>query len=301
MRGRFGYFVLFLLVLGYVSVSFAEGVRFVHPPVKLDRTGKKLMKQYADELDRLRAEIRKAAPDVSSMGDMEPRYRLAFAREYLGSDKLDAKLVKGAVLANATPKKLAGFAQKGKKQQKLVEKLLGDVGFMKRMLVAGGAKDGRYGRAMEIYTDILAASDRAGKGIFNYLALGTALEHAEGVVGFDVPTLIDPVKRYLSYEKAYLNGELDPAFKTFNDWECRHITNSNAPDEQLAWGRKMLANYRPDHMLRNDKLQYSMLNKTDLVYKEPEWRTRPKTYQQLLAGGGRCGPYASDIWDSEKR
>ena len=29
----------------------------------------------------------------------------------------------------------------------------------------------------------------------------------------DAPTVVDPVKRYLHYEKAYLDGELDPAFK----------------------------------------------------------------------------------------
>jgi len=50
---------------------------------------------------------------------------LADLAPILSSDKLDAPLVKCAVLVNATPKGLAEFAQQGKAQEELVEKLLG--------------------------------------------------------------------------------------------------------------------------------------------------------------------------------
>jgi len=73
---------------------------------------------------------------------------------YLASDKLDAKLLKCTVLAEATPKGLAEFAQQGKEQEALVAKLLADNPLMKQMLEAGGAKFGKYGRAMEILTAI---------------------------------------------------------------------------------------------------------------------------------------------------
>ena len=55
------------------------------------------------------------------------------------------------------------------------------------------------------------------------------------------------MKRYLHYEKAFLAGELDPAFKNLTAWEYRMVVDCDEPDEMLAWGREMLRNYRPDH------------------------------------------------------
>ena len=45
-------------------------------------------------------------------------------KSLLSSDKLDAKLAKYVVLLEATPRGLAEFAQQGKEQRKLVEKML---------------------------------------------------------------------------------------------------------------------------------------------------------------------------------
>jgi hypothetical protein len=44
---------------------------------------------------------------------------------------------------------------------------------MKQMLVAGGASHGRYGDAMEIYSNIRKASPRTADGMFQRLALAT--------------------------------------------------------------------------------------------------------------------------------
>ena len=60
------------------------------------------------------------------------------------------------------------------------------------------------------------------------------------------------MKRYLHYEKAHLDGELDPAFGDFGTWEYRMVVSCDAPDETLAWGREMLRNYRPD-LIRNNE------------------------------------------------
>ena len=38
----------------------------------------------------------------------------------------------------------------------------------------------------------------------------------------DAPETIDPVKRYLHYEKAYLDGELDPAFERLEHLGAPH-------------------------------------------------------------------------------
>ena len=65
---------------------------------------------------------------------------LAEVEPFLASDQLDANLVKCTVLAEATPRGLAEFADQGKEQEALVEKLLGDDKLMKEMLVAGGAR-----------------------------------------------------------------------------------------------------------------------------------------------------------------
>jgi len=99
-------------------------------------------------------------------------------QSFLSSDKLDAHLAKYVVLFEATPRGLAEFAQQGREQEKLIQKLLADADLMKQMVVADGAKDGRYGQAMKIYTDVQKASTKARDGALQRLALATSLEHA---------------------------------------------------------------------------------------------------------------------------
>ena len=239
-------------------------------------------------LERARAVERDAAKAVLS--DLMP---------FLSSDRWDPLLVKCVVLTEATPRGLAAFAQQGKEQQTLVENLLSDISLMKQMLEAGGAREGRYGQAMQIYTAIQKASSRSRDGIFQRLALGIALEHAvpvpqrNAVAKPDAPTVVDPVKRYLHYEKAYLDGELDPAFPNMTAWECRYIANSDAPDHVLAWGRQMLRNYRPDHIFNPDYAwRYSGIVRTDVAYRHSNEYTDSDSlefYQNVLKHGGLCG------------
>jgi len=225
---------------------------------------------------------------------------LADLGSILSSDTLDAKLVTCAVLVNATPKGLAEFAQQGKAQEELVEKLLADTALMRDMLDAGGANGGKYGQAMQIYTDIQKLATRqAGDGILYRLALGTSVEHAvpvgqrNAIAETNAPAFVDPVKRYLHYEKAYLDGALDPAFKDMSAWECRQIVNSYAPDHMLAWGREMLRNYRPDHIVVQDYgWRYSGAVRTDVAYKHSQEYTDTDTlgfFQNVIKNGGICG------------
>jgi len=218
---------------------------------------------------------------------------------FLSSDKLDAKLVKFVVILEATPRGLAEFAQQSKANETLVEKLLADTALMKQMLVADGARDGKYGEAMRIYTDIQKASRRAKDGVLQRLALAVALEHAVPIAQrnpkakTDAPPTVDPVKRYLHYEKAYLAGELDPAFKNLTTWDLRFVVNGYEPDETLAWGRQMLRNYRPDHIITPDyRWRYVGLVRTDIRYgsqynkfDKPELQF----FQNILMNGGVCG------------
>jgi hypothetical protein len=218
---------------------------------------------------------------------------------FLSSDKLDAQLVKCIVLAQATPRGLAEFAQQGKEHEALVEKLIADNGLMKQMLVADGAKEGRYGRAMEIYTAIQKASPKAGESPFQRLALAISLEHAVPVAQSnpkaqtDAPATVDPVKRYLHYEKASLDGELDLAFKDLTVWEYRNAVNGDEPDSILAWGRQMLRNYRPDHIYTADyNWRYVEAVRTEVVYGSQDVKNDLSTlqnYQNIIMNGGVCG------------
>jgi len=224
---------------------------------------------------------------------------LAAAEPFLSNPQNDALLVKCAVLAEATPRGLAEFAQQGPEQEALVAQLLADDVLMKQMLEAGGAKAGKYGLAMQIYTAIQKASAHAREGILQRLALGTSLEHAvpvgqhNAVTRTDAPASVDPVQRYLHYEKAYLDGELDPAFKTMTAWECRMIVNCDAPDQVLAWGRAMLRNYRPDQIATSDYgWRYSVAVRTDVPYRHSqEYKDIDSLeyFQNIIKNGGICG------------
>jgi len=217
----------------------------------------------------------------------------------LSSDKLDARLVKFEVLFEATPQGLAGFAQQGAAQAALVEQLLADNDLMKRMVLADGAAGGNYGRAMEIYTAIRKASPKAKQGVLERLALAIALEHAVPIKQSNpaeqtnAPATVDPVKRYLAYEKAYADGELDASFKDLTVWDLRFVVNGDEPDEIAAWGREMLRNYRPDLIL-DPNLAWRYVNavRTDVQYGSQNVKfDRPslQNYQNIIMNGGVCG------------
>lgn len=224
---------------------------------------------------------------------------LASLDSFLSSDKLDAKLVQAAVMTAATPRGLAEFAQQSSEKETLVEKLLAADALMKEMLVAGGAKFGQYGRATEIYSAIRKASPNAGEGILQRLALATSLEHAKPIAlshAEDVtnaPAAVDPVKRYLHYEEAFLDGELDPAFNTFDTWQLRMVVDCDAPDEILSWGREMLRNYRPDHIYSADYgWRYASTVKTEVPYGSQNVQydlPSLHNYQNIPLNGGVCG------------
>ncbi len=221
------------------------------------------------------------------------------AAPFISSDKLDARLVRCAVLANATPRGLAEFAQQGTAQREQVERLLADPKLMKAMLEAGGAREGKYGQAMRVYLAIRTASPRSGEGVFHRLALATSLEHAAPIAQDNppaeaqAPAVVDPVKRYQHFERAHLSGELDPAFKDLSAWELRNVVNGDESDATLAWGREMLRNYRPDHVLNPDYgWRYSGMVRTDVKYGSQNVKDDLPTlqsYQNICRNGGVCG------------
>jgi len=269
--------------------------------------GIKALKERQGALDRAKREEPRLIQKLEAAKDALTRAQAGMMNAvkglnlepFLSSDKLDAQLAKYVVLFEATPHGLAEFAQQDKEQRMLVEKLLADSALMMQMVVADGAKDGRYGQAMKIYTDIRKASTKAGKDVLQRLALAISLEHAapvkqrNAVVLTDAPATVNPVKRYLHFERAFLGGELDPGFKGLSVWECRMVVDGEEPDEILAWGRRMLRNYRPDHISTADcRWRYVAAVSTDVKYGSQDNKyDKPELqfFQNILMNGGVCG------------
>ncbi|MDP6634088.1 MAG: SUMF1/EgtB/PvdO family nonheme iron enzyme [Phycisphaerae bacterium] len=264
-------------------------------------TEQELLKRYTGMLNQLRSELAAKVPQKDPADS-------AAVSKFLASDALDAKLVKYVVLLKATPQGLANFAKQGKAQAALIEKMLADADLMKQMLVADGAKAPRkgrsygpaeYGRAMQIYTVIRKVSDKASEGVLQRLAMAIALEHAVPVsqqnakARTDGPEMIDPARRYLHYEKAYLADELDSGFKGLSTWDLRMVVNGNEPDETLAWGRETLRNFRPDHVYQpSHAWRYVGIVSSDVKYGSGDNKyDRPELqfFQNILMNGGVCG------------
>jgi hypothetical protein len=230
---------------------------------------------------------------------------MAKAAASLGLDKLlkknslDGKLAGFTVMKEATPRGLAAFAQQGADQKQLLDRMLADERLLVETAVADGAKGGKYGEAMTIYDAIQNASRKARDGKLQRLALAIALEHAEPVpqrnaVGRkDAPATVDPVQRYRHFEKAFLDGELDAAFKDLSVWDMRMVVNGEEPDEMLAWGRDMLRNYRPDHITTPDyRWRYVGAVRTDVKYGSQDCQydqDELQFFQNILMNGGVCG------------
>lgn len=249
-----------------------------------------LQMRYTGMLNALRADLTAKVPKSENEQEV---------RQFLASDELDAKLAKYVVLTEATPQGLAEFAQQGKVQEALVERLLGDAELMQQMLVADGAKNGQYGPAMKIYSDIRTASPKADKGVLQRLAVAISLVHAVPVpqanpqADVDAPRIIDPVQRYLTFEMAYRAGELDRDFERHDTWNLRFVVDGDEPDWTLAWGREMLRNFRPDHVYNQDPgWRYVGLVNSDVRYGSGDVKyDRPElqNYQNILMNGGVCG------------
>jgi hypothetical protein len=217
---------------------------------------------------------------------------------FLASEKLDGKLAKATILASATPRGLAEFGELSVEKAALVKQLLANAALMKDMVEAGGASFEKYGQAMEIFSTILKVSPQAKEGVLYRLALATSLEHANPIgqgncanIPNQSPT-VHPVKRYLHYEKAYLAGELDPAFKSLTTWEMRHVVNCDAPDEVLSWGREMLRTYRPDYMTGDYGWRYVCSVKGEVPYGSRNAQYDDPAnhkYQNIIRNGGVCG------------
>ncbi|MFZ9938118.1 MAG: hypothetical protein ACO3JG_13825, partial [Luteolibacter sp.] len=250
--------------------------------MKMLQSAESFLKSRQGDIDRLNAAIEKARLEVEEARIKLPEsikaaetakqaHDNALAATWramdavgvsslLSSSALDAKLAQYNIIKEATPTGLADFAQQGTENQKLIDQLLADKDLMLQMIVNDGAEKGKYGQAMKIYTDIQKASPKAKDDVFQRLAMAVSLTHAEPIPKRGRPTgevvkvtediindpssFIDPVQRYLSYEKWYLAGELQKGFKNLNVWNLRRVVDCGDPDEMLVWARQMLHTLR---------------------------------------------------------
>ena len=271
----------------------ADGVQALHERQAALEAAKR-------EEPQLKAAVRAAEEELANAkADVQRALDDLGVSKFLRDDGLDAPLAEFVVLREATPRGLALFAQQGRDEERLVRDLLDDEDLMLQMVVADGAKEGRYGEAMRIYSAIQATSRKARQGPLQRLALAIALEHAvpipqrnpEAATG--APEHVDPVARYRHYEKAFEDGELDPCFGVLSAWDYRMVVDGNEPDETLAWGREMLRTYRPDHVYTSDyRWRYVAAVRTDIrygsqdnKYDDPELQF----FQNILMNGGVCG------------
>jgi hypothetical protein len=256
---------------------------------------KKTIEDARADLEKARAEGMKRVGDAGLM-------------RLVTSDKLDTDLARFMVINEAHPYWLAAYAQESPAHAERIERLLGDTPLMLRMLVNNGPTWGKFGKAMEIYETIQQTSPRAKDGVFERLALAVSLEHAVPMPestktqnGFGDPqtdntTYVDPVERYLHYEKAWLDGELDHHFDKHDVWSLRMTVDSFQTSEYLAWARQMMRDYRPDLLIYpNESLRYSKVVDEEVQYssfflnKEGWAPANLERMQSGLATGGICG------------
>lgn len=300
----------------------------------------KLYQNYTGQSSENEGPLLAAATKILQ-GDPKVAAFLALPDSFVAGG-LDASMVLCAILTEGTPTALAEFAYLSAANEALVARLLADPILMRDMLVAGGAVMSetdkgeagpkRYGEAMAIYEQILAAStelsaapnatdnalwdDRSQGNILKRFALGTALEHAVPIhrhfkttdcdSSYDwcpTPpadaneTVVDPIARYLHYETAYKAGDLDPAFEVLTVFETKHVSNSPASDNDLAWVRESMRIYRPDHIAMSYSWRYAKSVSTEVAYGDPmcaKWDAKvcDGHYAEIPASDGVCGPRA---------
>jgi hypothetical protein len=211
----------------------------------------------------------------------------------------DADLVTYTVLTEATPQGLADWCTANPLRAAQLLDALHNVDLMRQFLYAGGARNGHYGRAVEVYQTLqnknsrsicCTSSTASAQAVLDQLALAVALELADPYPLFNELGVTDAIQRYIHYQQSFLLGELDDAVQQFNAWQWRHVVNSDATEDELSWGRASLLAYRPDLALVNHddtKWQYCFIVRSDVDYKDPDFYKSPKSYDQILSGGGK--------------
>ena len=140
---------------------------------------------------------------------------------------------------------------------------------------------------LDIWRKILRADPDARDGIYQKLAIATAIappgSRSSGTAGSHT----EPLARYEHYKSAHKKGELFPSFDHLTVWEYTKVVSAHASDSDLAWAREMINTWRPDLRIKEQ-----VVESTREVWR----RSSPVPYtdfKTVLEGGGKCGPRAS--------
>ena len=144
--------------------------------------------------------------------------------------------------------------------------------------------------ALDIWRKILAADPDAKDGIYQKLAIATAISPPGSVnIGAGgAKTPAEPLTRYKYYKTAHKNKELFPSFDHLTVWEYTKIVYSGASDSDLTWAREMVNTFQPN--LRTDEM---VVNSTSFVWRRNSPIPFDGSFKNVLAGGGKCGPRSS--------
>jgi len=242
-------------------------------------------------------------PYASAQGNALLAARVIFkdVDPFLKGKNLHAKLAKCSLLSKAS-RNLAEFAQLGKEEKSYVDMLLNDDKLIVEVMELGGVRGNEYGEAIRMYKTIQKASKNARTDEFHRRwALASALEYPAGINAPEGETRTQSlVAHYLNYEKAFHDGELDPLFGTLSAFDCRFIFDFQRPLKDTIWTRKMMRNYRPDHMKLDYRWRYCRITKSDIPYTSGLTGARGKLgvelglshFQKYFLEGGICGPRA---------
>lgn len=238
-----------------------------------------------------------AYADAQAKALLAAREVLKEVGPFLGGEEMHAKLAKCALLTSGA-REMAAFASQGDEEKSSVDLLLSDDKLIVEVMELGGAYENKYGQAIRNYKAIQKASKNAvEKDFFRLWALASSLEHPDGNHVPEGKSAAEAITEYyLNYEKACENGELDPAFPTLTAWDCRFIFPFR-PLESMIWMRKMVRNFRPDHMKLEYRWRYCRITKSDVPYTSNVSRpVRPDlnllSMQDYFLEGGICGPRA---------
>jgi len=256
---------------------------------KLERLQKKKSATEEKELKVVKKEL-KQAEDLC--GNEEKKCKIE-ARNVLQKPSFcvirsthvvyEETLVTWMILKAQTPKGATTWCNKGDDETRKVLSLLKSVELCQCMLENGGVKNGKYIEAFILFQELVKESTN--NDVLVRLALAVALELCIGK--------IDPHTRFLHYKEAYLNGELDSAFSKFSVWELRMVIDSDRSNDELTFARESLRNYRPDFIFSQDpQWRYTEIVRSDVDYCDVNWTNEARTYDQILSGGGKCGPRA---------
>jgi hypothetical protein len=218
---------------------------------------------------------------------------------FLVGEKELAIMAKFALLTDATPNRLARFAQQGEEEKTLIDKLLNDDKLVLQVMTLGGASGGNYGQAMRSYEAIQKATERSHEGFFQVWALAVSLQNTGDTYVYpDVPAAETLVKYYLNYLKAYDDDVLDPAFSKLGGtgWNYRFVFPDSYTLEDVEWIRKVIRNYRPDHARLEYRWRYCRIVRSDIPYTSNVDRSgmpaELSNIQKFFLKGGICGPRA---------